>query len=193
MPVHTLQTNKWVDNYADYLYALALYKLGKKEDAEDVVQETFLSAYKSKDNFRGESSEKTWLVAILKNKIIDVYRKAKTSNNFSTYIDQTQTSFDNAFFDDNNYGRWSNQISENYFSNAADSYLISKEFQKYLTICIDAMPSKLKSIFISKYMDDEKAENICKEYNITPSNYWVIIFRSKTLLRTCLENKGILQ
>ncbi len=192
MPLHTLQTNKWVDNYADYLYALALYKLGKKEDAEDVVQETFLSAYKSKDNFRGESSEKTWLVAILKNKIIDVYRKAKPSNNFSTYIDQTQTSFDNAFFDDNNYGRWSNQISENYFSTAADSYLISKEFQKYLTICIDAMPSKLKSIFISKYMDDEKAENICKEYNITPSNYWVIIFRSKTLLRTCLENKGIL-
>jgi RNA polymerase sigma-70 factor (ECF subfamily) len=193
MPVHTLQTNKWVDNYADYLYALALYKLGKKEDAEDVVQETFLSAYKSKDNFRGDSSEKTWLVAILKNKIIDVYRKAKPSNNFSAYIDQTQTSFDNAFFDDNNYGRWSNQITENYFSTAADSYLISKEFQKYLTICIDAMPTKLKSIFISKYMDDEKAENICKEYNITPSNYWVIIFRSKTLLRTCLENKGIMQ
>ena len=193
MSIVTLQTNKWVELYADYLYGFALYKLGKKEDAEDVVQETFLSAFKNKDNFRGDCTEKTWLVAILKNKIIDWYRKTKTTNNFSEYINQTETSFEATFFDESNYGRWGSPVKENYFSNAADSYLISKEFQSYLTQCIDKMPTKLKGIFVSKYLEDEKTENICKEYNITPSNYWVIIFRSKTLLRTCLENKGLMQ
>ena len=54
------------------------------------------------------------------------------------------------------------------------------------------MPSKLKAIFIAKYFEDEKTETICKDYEITSSNYWVMIFRSKTILRTCLEKKGIL-
>ncbi len=43
--------------------------------AEDLVQETMLSAYQARDKFRGGSSERTWLVSILKRKIIDHYRK----------------------------------------------------------------------------------------------------------------------
>jgi RNA polymerase sigma-70 factor (TIGR02943 family) len=192
MQIHTLNVDSWVDNYTDYLYSFAFYKTGKKEDAEDIVQETFLSAFKSKENYKGDASEKTWLMAILKNKICDYYRKPKVAESFSTYLDQTEASFENSFFDENNYGRWSELIRENYFSKAADSYLISKEFQKYLSICLEKMPPKLRAIFVSKYLEDEKTENICKEFGITSSNYWVIIFRSKTLLRTCLEKKGVL-
>ncbi len=131
-------------------------------------------------------------MAILKNKIIDCYRKPKITDSFSSYLDQSEKSFENSFFDRDNYGRWKDDIGENYFSKAADSYLISKEFQHYLSICLEKMPAKLKAVFVSKYIDDEKTENICKEHGITPSNYWVIVFRSKTILRTCLEKKGVL-
>lgn len=129
-------------------------------------------------------------MAILKNKIIDYYRKPKITESFSTYLDQTEESFENSFFDQKNYGRWSERVVDNYFSKAADGYLISKEFQKILGICLEKMPTKLKAVFVSKYIEDERTENICKEHDITPSNYWVIIFRSKTLLRTCLEKKA---
>jgi RNA polymerase sigma-70 factor (TIGR02943 family) len=192
MQIHTLNIESWVDNYTDYLYNFAFYKTGKKEEAEDIVQETFLSAFKGRENYKGDASEKTWLMAILKNKIVDYYRKPKVVESFSSYLDQTEESFENSFFDEKNHNRWLEDIGENYFSTAADGYLISKEFQKYLSICLEKMPSKLKAIFVSKYIDDEKTESICKEFGITSSNYWVIIFRSKTLLRTCLEKKGVL-
>jgi len=191
MQENTLNYNKWVDNYTDYLYSFAFYKVGKKEEAEDIVQETFLSAFKARETYNGKASEKTWLMAILKNKIIDYYRKPKVIKSFSSYLDDTEDSFENVFFDKDNHGRWTEQIAENYFSKAADGYLLSKEFQKFLSICLLKMPVKLRSIFISKYIEDDIAENICKEHNITPSNYWVMIFRSKTLLRNCLEKKGV--
>ncbi len=192
MQVNTLNIDSWVDNYTDYLYNFAFYKVGKKEEAEDMVQETFLSAYKGRETYNGAASEKTWLMAILKNKIIDYYRKPKLTDSFSTYLDQTEDSFQNSFYNLDNHGRWNEDIDENYFSKAADGYLVSKEFQKFLSICLEKMPPKLKAVFVSKYLEDEKSEKICKEFNITPSNYWVIIFRSKTLLRNCLEKKGVL-
>jgi RNA polymerase sigma-70 factor (TIGR02943 family) len=192
MQIHTLNVDNWVDNYTDYLYNFAFYKIGKVEEAEDIVQETFLSAFKGRENYKGDASEKTWLMAILKNKIVDYYRKPKVAESFSSYLDQTENSFENSFFDENNHNRWTEDIRDNYFSRAADGYLISKEFQKYLSICLEKMPPKLKEVFVSKYIEDEKTENICKEFGITSSNYWVIIFRSKTLLRTCLEKKGVL-
>ncbi len=192
MQIHTLNYKDWVDNYTDYLYTFAYYKVGSKEEAEDLVQETFMSAYKARETYNGMASEKTWLVAILKNKIIDYYRKPKVTDSFSTYLNQTERSFESSFFNQDNYGRWNEKINENYFSKAADSYLVSKEFQKFLTLCLEKMPAKLKAVFVSKYIEEEKSENICKEHNITPSNYWVIVFRSKTILRTCLEKKGVM-
>ncbi len=192
MQANRLNYNSWVDNYTDYLFAFAFHKTGNREEAEDLVQETFLSAYKSRETYNGSASEKTWLMAILKNKIIDFYRKPKLADSFSSYIDKTEESFEGAFFNQDNYSRWTEKIGENYFSTAADGYLMSKEFQQFLAICLEKMPVKLRSVFVSKYIDNEKTENICKEHNITSSNYWVIIFRSKTLLRTCLEKKGVL-
>ena len=70
-----LEPSSWVTSFGDYLFSYALLKVGKREIAEDLVQEAFISAIKAKDTFKGDSSEKTWLTAILNNKIIDHYRK----------------------------------------------------------------------------------------------------------------------
>ena len=61
--------------YADYLYGYALSRLNSEEQARDLVQETFLSALEGISQFKGNSSERTWLTAILKYKIIDIYRR----------------------------------------------------------------------------------------------------------------------
>ena len=67
---------EWVDRHGDYLYRYALLKLKDTSLAEDLVQETFLSVLKSRHNFHGRSSEKTWFVGILKHKIADHFRKS---------------------------------------------------------------------------------------------------------------------
>jgi len=66
---------KWVDLYGNYLFRYAFFRVNNKSTAEDIVQETFLSALKAIDNFKFKSTEKTWLTGILKFKIIDYYRK----------------------------------------------------------------------------------------------------------------------
>ena len=70
-----LDPHQWVNAHADYLYAYTITRISDEEQAKDLVQETFLAALEKVNNFEGKSSERTWLTAILKNKIIDVYRK----------------------------------------------------------------------------------------------------------------------
>jgi len=60
------------------LYRYALPRVNDGEVAKDLVQDTFLAAWRNYDNFKGEISEKNWLFTILKNKIIDHFRKSST-------------------------------------------------------------------------------------------------------------------
>ena len=72
---YQLNPHQWVAAHADYLYAFAITRVNDEEQAKDLVQETFLAALERISNFEGKASERTWLTAILKNKIADVYRK----------------------------------------------------------------------------------------------------------------------
>jgi RNA polymerase sigma-70 factor (TIGR02943 family) len=188
-----LSPDKWVSLYADYLFSLAFFKTSKREVAEDLVQDTFLAAWRGKDGFKGDCAEKTWLVRILNNKIIDYYRSNKPGQeDYETYIAETEDTFHDTFFSQNEHGRWTNAVPATGYASAADSYLKQNEFQAILDKCLYGMPLKLRQIFVQKYIDDKPAEEICKEYTLTSSNYWVIIHRAKVLLRTCLEQNEIL-
>ena len=65
----------WVDLYSDKMYTWALHKTSSIEIAEDLVQDTFLAAFQSISKFEGKSEPKTWLFAILNNKIAEHFRK----------------------------------------------------------------------------------------------------------------------
>ena len=73
---------RWVDEYGDYLYRYALARLHEDSAAQDAVQETFLAAVKGAEKFTGRSSEKTWLVGILKHKVVDYIRKASRERSY---------------------------------------------------------------------------------------------------------------
>ena len=189
---NTLNPAQWLKTYGDYLFSYALLKVNNRETAEDLVQDVLISAWKAKETFKGDSSEKTWLVAILKNKVIDHYRKKDILKNTSEYLTETEDDFSKHFFE-KIYGHWLADAAPQQWNNSADSALQGEEFDRVLQQCVQKMPTKLIPVFIAKFLDDEDSETICKVHQISTSNYWVIIHRAKVLIRSCLEKNWFLR
>ena len=188
-----LAPENWVAQYADYFYAYARFKTNDTAVAQDLVQDTFLAALRAKEGFKGDCSEKTWLMRILNNKIIDHYRTKKQGDNFDDYLADTENSFHDSFFANEEHpDRWTQPITPTHYANSTDDYLRQAEFQAILDKCLHNIPIKLRQVFVEKYIDDRPAEDICKEYALSSSNYWVIIHRAKVLLRSCLVRNEVM-
>lgn len=172
----------WVEKYADYLYGFAMSRLRDEDVAKDLVQDTFLAGLQRLDGFEGNSKEKTWLTAILKNKIADFYRK-RSANSFNVTVsgDELQS-----FFDAKS-GHWTEKDYPRAFGLEADNPLMMKEIGSILNECLAKLPGLWFSVFSMKYMDDLASELICTELKLTAANFWVIMHRTKLNLRACLQ------
>lgn len=180
-------TENWVDEHGDYLYGIALLRVGDKQVAEDIVQDTFMAALKALDSFEGKSTERTWLVSILKRKIIDFYRKNKRF----IYFDHDGDTDELPYFHHTGQmrGTWKAKYApDNWDKNPLDA-LERSEFREVLQICIRNLPENLAAIFTLREIDGWSTEDICKELEITASNLWVMLHRSRTRLRRCLEER----
>lgn len=186
---HAVNPHKWVSRYADYLYTYAAFRINDEDLARDLVQETFLSALERKEKFEGKSSEKTWLTAILKNKIVDVYRSR--SMRLAKGVDATNSDDTDTDFFDHNDGHWREQYRPAELGIEQADALENKEFQKILEACMKKLPALSFSVFSMKHIDDETTEMICSELKLTSSNFWVIIHRTKVNLRSCLQKNWI--
>lgn len=184
---HKLMPEKWIEKYGDALYAFAMMRLRRQEVAEDLVQDTFVSAYKAKETFLANASEKTWLISILKRKIIDYYRKKSTQNELNIFDKDSDDDVMNHFFDNNAGGHWAEGGQPKQWGKDFETTVESTEFQQILQKCLGKLPQKSAAAFTLKNMDDLSSEEICKELDITPSNYWVLMHRAKLQLRECLE------
>ena len=174
-----LNPEKWVDLYGDYLFRYALFRVNNKNVAEDIVQETFLSALKASDNFKFKSTEKTWLTSILRFKIIDHFRQKGKEN---TIIADNENKIDKLF---NKKGKWNVDVPEWRFS--AQELFEKKEFMNVFNLCISKLKGKTAYVFHSRELDGEKTETICKDLKITATNCWVMLHRARQNIRYCLE------
>ncbi|MEN5055775.1 sigma-70 family RNA polymerase sigma factor [Sphingobacterium kitahiroshimense] len=169
----------WVQQYSDHLYSWALYKTSSKETAEDLVQETFLAAVKSFNNFKGNSNPKTWLCAILNHKINDYYRKS-----YQTPLANNNAIFDQ-FFD--HTGHWKQDEEPQQWPDTDGSLLDDSDFQQQLQHCIKRLPPNWSAAIHLKFIDEKKGNEICQELGLTNTNFWQILHRAKLQLRKCLE------
>jgi RNA polymerase sigma-70 factor (TIGR02943 family) len=178
---HTLNTNKWIDNYADYLYNYSISRVNNSDLAKDLVQDTFFAGLKSAKNFQGKASERTWLVSILKRKIIDHYRKINSKKGQA----EVRMSF---YEDGENEGSWLEERVPQSWDNASEKKIENQELRNQLELCINKLPEKYAMVFRMKTVQEFETEEICKELGITSSNLWVIIHRARTQLRKCMED-----
>jgi RNA polymerase sigma-70 factor (TIGR02943 family) len=172
---------EWVEIYSEELYSWAAFKVSDTELARDLLQDTFLAAAEKIEGFKGDSSPKTWLFAILNKKIIDVYRKKIHQ------IVNIESNIFAAFFDEGQ--RWiSGKVP--YDWHEEESHLLdNSDFRNVLKNCMDDLPEKWNACVQLKFLENKKGEDICEEIGLTPSNFWQIIHRAKLQLRDCIENK----
>ena len=175
----------WVDRYGDALFHFALARVKDRTVAEDLVQETFLAAVKSKDRFRGQSTEKTWLFGILKHKVIDYYRRKKTVMYEQDLTDGVENL--DAFFSAK--GAW-RDMPQHWRLNPGKSHQV-REFLDHFYQCLADLPPKTAEVFASREIDGLSTKEISKRFEITAGNCWVILYRARVLLRKCLELAGL--
>jgi len=179
----------WVIRYADYLHSFAVRRLNNQDQAKDLVQDTFLSGLENMNNFRGLCTEKTWLTSILKNKIIDVYRKK--SSGFINLKDIIKAEQEHQGFINisNNLRKTSDLPVVTCLYQ--DDAIVNKELAVALQNCIQKLPALWLSVFSMKYIDDKSTKSICNELKVTPAYFWTIIHRSKHNLQASLK-KGFI-
>ncbi|MEZ4857094.1 MAG: sigma-70 family RNA polymerase sigma factor [Gelidibacter sp.] len=179
MPEHKINPNQWIDRYSDYLFNYTITRVNNRDLAKDLVQDTFFAGLKSMKNFKGEASERTWLISILKRKIIDYYRKIN-SNKGKAEVRMTYNR-------DDNEGNWLEERVADSFDKTAEDTLINSELGDAIYNCLSKLPQKQASVFKMKTIEGLETETICNELNITASNLWVIVHRARQAMAECME------
>lgn len=178
------ELTNWVKKYSREMISWAYHKTSSKEVAQDLVQETFLSAVKYYDSFEGRSQSKTWLMTILNNKIKEYYKK-KSRSVFIETSDQEISSrrMTDEMFDVNE--SW--KTSETFVSWEEPNLLDNPEFINVMEQCLGHLPEKWRIAVVMKYRIDNDPQFICQELDISLSNYWQIIHRAKLMLKKCVD------
>ena len=176
---------QWVDLYGDAMYRYALARLFDPETAQDLVQEALVAALDAFKRFEGKSSIKTWLIAILKRKIVDHFRRSRGRqpvDNFDEAVARIDSLFDVT-------GHWTVKPNE-WDVNPVKAYE-QQEFVDILYQCISKMPDRLAEIFMLREFEEINTAQICHQLQITESNCWVMLYRARMQLRKCLETNWL--
>jgi RNA polymerase sigma-70 factor (ECF subfamily) len=168
-----------------YLLRIARLQLRDADAAEDVVQDTLVAALEGAQRFAGKSSVKTWLVGILKHKIIDVIRQRMREPVASTLAADADLDASEDFFDAT--GHW---VSPPAVWCDASRALEQKQFFSMMDFCLEKLPPNQGRAFMLREVFELEADEICKTLSITSTNLWVLLYRARLVLRECLEQHG---
>lgn len=178
----------WVDDHGDALYSYAMMRLRDAHRAEELVQETLLAALQARAGFSGRSSLRTWLIGILKHKILDQLRHdlREVSWDDREGADVDGDSLMGVSFAAD--GHWASRPAD--WGDPEDT-LRQSQFLVILQDCIDRLPKRLARLFVLREVLEEGTEEICKDLAITPTNLWTMLYRTRLGLRHCLDKHWV--
>jgi RNA polymerase sigma-70 factor (ECF subfamily) len=166
-----------------YLMRFARLQLRNDTWAEDAVSETVLAALSKPQAFEARSQLKTWLVGILKHKIIDSMRQRQREVvlDYGDEDDQADPLEYIAFTQDGHFAQtpaeWGNPEQD----------LQSRQFMAVLDACAQKLPAVQGRLFLMREWLELSSEEICKTLALTPTNLYVQLHRARLRLRECLE------
>ncbi|MBK6315802.1 MAG: sigma-70 family RNA polymerase sigma factor [Blastocatellia bacterium] len=184
-PQASLDPGGWVDAHADALFRFAMLRLRNASAAEEMVQETFLGALQSMDRFTGRATERTWLVGILKHKIVDHFRQLARDR----APVETTNDADLKLFDENRY--WLHEDGPRDWGSDPSTEYERARFCETLQDCLSGLPPRMAAAFTMREIDDVDSGEVCKVLEVTSTNLWVILHRARAQLRLCLESNWL--
>ncbi len=176
-----LDVSQWVDAYADVLFRYALQRVRRRDVAEELVQETFVAALQARRTFSGRSSERTWLVGILRHKIVDHIRRAAKAR--ASHQDAADNVSIDRHFTKN--GHWKDEPSD--WGTDPVTILSRHDFWNVFEKCFSELPPPLADTFALRELEQRCPSDVCGDLEITESNLWVRLHRARLLLKECLE------
>ena len=167
----------------DYLLKFARLQLRNDAWAEDAVSETVVAALAKPQWFGNRSQLKTWLVGILKHKVVDALRHHhREVSGLETSEDAQAAPLESiAFHTDGHFveapADWGNP----------EQQASSQQFFAILEACVNKLPATQGRLFLMREWLELSSEEICKELLLTPTNLYVQLHRARLRLRECLE------
>ena len=169
--------NDWVEVHGDYLFNFAIGQVRDASVAEDLVQETFLAAFKARDRFTGQSSERTWLVGILRHKIYDHLRW--TCRERAVRADIPASHDDDQAWED--AVMWLHDVAAE--CQSPTRRLELEEFRANLETALGKLPPRVAQVFQLYEIEERPNREVCQRLNISESNLWVMLHRARKQLR----------
>jgi RNA polymerase sigma-70 factor (ECF subfamily) len=173
-----------LDRHRPQLLKYATMQLRNHAQAEDAVQETLMAALRGIDSFAGGSSVRTWLIGILKHKIIDIIRKASREQSLDQYEGST-ADVDTMFAADGHYAKQPADWGD------PEKTLSRQQFFVVFEQCMESLPKSTAQAFSMRELMGLETNEICSTLNISTSNCWVLLYRARMRLRECLERYWI--
>lgn len=162
------------------LLRLAQLQLRNMAWAEDAVSETLLAVIEGAARFSGQSQFKTWVVGILKHKVLDQLRLRKREVEIDT--DDEGEEIEDLIFQPDGHFRSMPQIW-----NGPAEALQQRQFFDVLEACMDALPGQIGRVFLMREWLELDTDAICQELRISSTNVWTMLHRARMRLRECLQ------
>ena len=174
----------WLEEHGDALFRYALIRVRDSSVAEDLVQETLLAAMTAADRFQGASSERTWLVGILRHKLLDFFRRTareqKLEQDWANSPVHGPQDFDER-------GRWKAALGE---WGSPEKSLVKAEFWQVFRNCMDALPEQLRTPFALRELEGLGTDAVIRTLDISSkNNLWVMLSRARKKIRSCLQSQ----
>ena len=186
-----LDPTYWLDHHGDYLYRYALTRVRDAAVAEDLLQETLLAAINAHQGHEGRSSERTWLVGILRHKIVDHFRRLARTPEFQMSF--SEDSEETNWFEQSGAwrGHWREDQAPVAWPVDAVGLLESKEFWETLERCLSRLSPQMAAAFTLREIEGLTSDEICDVLGISPNNLWVLLHRGRAKLRHLLEAEWV--
>ncbi len=186
-----LSDPKFLTELRSMMLKFAKLQLADESLAEDAVQEALIGALKNAGKFERRSALKTWVFAILKNKIADILRKGQKYVQASSLLneDQENDNMDQLF---NEHGHWHKHERPANWGLPQEA-VKQAHFWRIFETCLHGLPENQARLFMMREFIQLEANEICESLDISTSNLHVMLYRARLKLRECLENKWFLK
>ncbi len=159
-----------VERYSRQVYNIALRLTNRPEEAEDVLQETFINACRGAENFEGRSSLGTWLYRIATNNgLMHLRRRQLDIVPLEPGPEETEEEFWPVHFHD-----WSRN---------PESLVMTAELRRVMAEAVELLPPTLRAAFVLRDLEGLSTQEAAESLGLTPGNLKVRLHRARLMLR----------